>query len=890
VPVFTVARDFEGLNDGWAQRRKPGSDRIEQASSMAISQVETTGKQNQIGANLALLRQGLLIAVGYFLCVWVGISFATEHNVSVVWPPSGFALAMVYRFGFRALAPIWLADTVASTVLIGLPLSIAPFMALRAVAEPMVAVFLLRLVAFDQEMRRLRDIASLVLVGAPISTLLNALATVYIACQLGSVPWEDYWRQALLYWAGNAGGVIALAPALLIMSDRKAARETTDHWIEALALALLAFLVLQLPLLLPRIPESPTAAYFVFPMVAWIALRVPRRVAIAVTLSISAVALLTIKVAGEHPLAGQIPIGTPVGIQGFIVCLMLTCLLLAALNLEKTEIEARLRENDEFLRLAILGSNDGVWDWHPREQKLWLSPRWKGQLGYGPDELPDAPATWSGLVHPEDRERVAQRFSDFLEDRTESFELVQRFRHKLGHDVHILTRGIKKMDEEGNVIRVVGVHTDVTELVNVQDELRHQAASLAGLARGLEEQRRAADAASATKSQFLATMSHEIRTPMNGIIGMLSLMLDSPLDRDQRRWTVSALESSETLLTIINDILDLSKLDAGKAEVEILDFDPVALIEGVVALLQVRANGKAIALRTQFGGTLPPRLQSDPTRLRQILFNLVGNAVKFTETGGVVVRASVESVHGDSCQLRVDVVDTGIGIDTDQLSELFEPFQQADNRMSRRFGGTGLGLAIVRRLVDLLDGSISVRSEVGVGSTFTVLIPCQIAAATRELPRRSPDTATLPHPSDLRVLVAEDNAINRELAVQMLARLGLKAHTVVNGREAVAAAAAMPFDIILMDIQMPEMDGLTAVAAIRALPEDAAKVPIVAVTANAMIGDRERYLAAGFDDYLAKPLRLEQLSEIIGRWTEVYPQVGEHPGATHPPAPSGGES
>lgn len=834
---------------------------------MAVSDVEVADRRNWFASNLGALRPFLLIGGGYFLCYWIGHAFASAMAISVVWPPSGFALAVVYRFGARALAPLWIADALANYLIGGTPALASAVMPVGAVAEPLIAILLLRLVGFDRGLRRLRDIAAMVLVGAPVSTLLNALASIHIMSRFHIIPWSEYWHHVLLFWAGNAGGVLTLTPGMLILLDRSTPSGSVQNWIEALALTMLAFVVLQIPLLLPQVPESHTVAYFVFPIVAWVTLRVPRKVAVTVTLSISAITLLTVGIASNYLGFEPRLMDAPIGVQSFIACLSLTCLLLAALNLEKTEIEERLRESDEFLRLAVLGSNDGIWDWHPKEQRLWLSPRWKAQLGYGPDELPDVPATWSGLVHPDDRERAAQRFSDFLEDRTKAFELVQRFRHKLGHDVHILTRGIKTVDDEGNVVRVVGVHTDVTELVSVQDELRHQAASLAGLARGLEEQRRAADAASATKSQFLATMSHEIRTPMNGIIGMLSLMLDSPLDRNQRRWTVSALDSAETLLTIINDILDLSKLDADKTELELLEFDPVALIEGVAALLQVRASAKGIGLRARFADGIPARLRSDPTRLRQIFFNLVGNAVKFTESGSVLVDTSASSVRSDKCELRVDVVDTGIGIAPEQIASLFEPFHQADSGMARRFGGTGLGLAIVRRLTDLLGGSISVQSELDIGTTFTLVVPCEIVADALPHTLRVDRHARLHHQESLRILVAEDNATNRELMIQMLSRLGLSARTVVNGREAIAAASETEFDVILMDIQMPEMDGIAATAAIRALPGNTAFVPIVAITANAMVGDKERYLAAGFDDYLAKPIRLEQLSDVIARWT-----------------------
>jgi PAS domain S-box-containing protein len=545
---------------------------------------------------------------------------------------------------------------------------------------------------FRQLAATLRDIAALVGVGAPISTLLNALAAVYVLSAMGMTHWENYWDTVLLVLGRQRRRHPDHRSGHLILTNRGEQGISTESWIEAGLLTFLAFAALQLPLIWPDVTETSAAAFIVFPIVAWVALRAPRRVSIAVVLCISAAALLTARLGGARLLGADDVLSELVGLQSFIACLMLTCLLLAALNLDKAQIEARLREREQFLSLAILGSNDGIWDWRPAEHRLWLSPRWKEQLGYGEDELPDSLSTWSALVHREDRDRVAQRFGDFLEDRATSFEMVQRFRHKLGHDVHILTRGIKMKDGEGRVTRVVGVHTDVTELLSAQEELRHQAASLATLARDLEEQRRTADAANTAKSQFLATMSHEIRTPMNGIVGMLSLMLDSKLNPDQKRWASTALDSAETLLTIINDILDLSKLDAGKTETELLDFDVAGLIDGVTALLKVRATAKGIALRTDIQPNVPRWLKSDPTRLRQILFNLIGNAVKFTQRGEVMVRASVGAIREDSLELRIDVTDTGIGIDRDKMPGLFEPFHQGDSGMARRFGGTGSAL------------------------------------------------------------------------------------------------------------------------------------------------------------------------------------------------------
>jgi PAS domain S-box-containing protein len=831
------------------------------------TQAETDRPAGRLAITTSSVVEAGLVVAGYVLCFWVGTAFILDSGVSVVWPPSGFVLAVLLRLGMRAVVPIWIGAAAANLIWAPVSPVMSVLMPALTVSEALIGILLLRLVGFDSALRRLRDIAALVAVGAPISTLLNALATLYVMNALGITSWTNYWDNVLMFWGGNTGGILTIAPGLLILTNRGEQSISTESWIEAGLLTLLAFAALQLPVIWPDATESSAAAFIVFPIVAWVALRAPRRVSIAVVLCISAAALLTAKLGGARLLGADDVLSELVGLQSFIACLMLTCLLLAAINLDKAQIEARLREREQFLSLAILGSNDGIWDWRPAEHRLWLSPRWKEQLGYGEDELPDSLSTWSALVHREDRDRVAQRFSDFLEDRATSFEMVQRFRHKLGHDVHILTRGIKMKDEEGRVTRVVGVHTDVTELLSAQEELRHQAASLATLARDLEEQRRTADAANTAKSQFLATMSHEIRTPMNGIIGMLSLMLDSKLNPDQKRWASTALDSAETLLTIINDILDLSKLDAGKTETELLDFDVAGLIDGVTALLKVRATAKGIALRTDIAPSVPRWLKSDPTRLRQILFNLIGNAVKFTQRGEVMVRASVGVIRADSCELRIDVTDTGIGIDRAKMPGLFEPFHQGDSGMARRFGGTGLGLAIVKRLVKLLGGSVAVQSTVNAGSTFTMILPCVIVASPLARPTammRDPEHGAHPRAA---ILIAEDNDINRELVTQMLARLGHEGITVSNGREAVAAAQARTFDLILMDIQMPEMDGVSAAAAIRALPGEHGSAPIVAVTANAMVGDRERYLAGGFDDYLAKPLHLDQLQEVIVRWT-----------------------
>ncbi len=375
-----------------------------------------------------------------------------------------------------------------------------------------------------------------------------------------------------------------------------------------------------------------------------------------------------------------------------------------------------------------------------------------------------------------------------------------------------------------------------------------------------------AEAANEAKSQFLANMSHEIRTPLNAVLGLNDMLLLGPLDDVQRRHAELIRSSGQLLLALINDILDLSRIEAGGMEIRAEPFEPGRLAEEVRGILAERAVAQGLSLVVE--DAVPPgtTLLGDAVRLRQVLFNLVGNALKFTEEGGVVIRLALAAAGDDPAAvvLRLEVQDSGIGIPPAMLPRLFERFTQADNSASRRHGGSGLGLAITREVVTRLGGQITVQSAPGAGSTFSVTLPLRRAPAdTAPAPRGEP--APPDGPQALHVLVAEDNAVNQILIQAMLVHLGHQPTLVAHGREAVARAAEGGFDLVLMDMQMPELDGVEATRRIRRLEGAAGGVPIVAMTANARPQDRQACLDAGMDDYVSKPIDLGELRAAIAR-------------------------
>ncbi|MEW6076978.1 MAG: PAS domain S-box protein [Thermodesulfobacteriota bacterium] len=528
---------------------------------------------------------------------------------------------------------------------------------------------------------------------------------------------------------------------------------------------------------------------------------------------------------------------------------------------ERKNTEKALRESEERYRLLAENISEVIFLFDPMAFRfLFVTPSIFPMYGYTQEEFVKAPL--EKLVTPPSLEIILKAVESELARGKEPENGTLKYItlelegcRKDGSTLWLETVGRIFFDKDDNPLYLLGVTRDITQRKATEE--------------ALTQAKEAAEAANRAKSEFLANMSHEIRTPMNGVIGMTELLLETPLSAEQFEYVESLKISADALLAIINDVLDFSKIEAGMLTLEIIDFDLEKLCRELRDAILPRAKYKQIVFDTVIEEDVPTLLRGDPVRLRQILINLCDNAVKFTKAGSVTVRISSVTMSASTVTLMLAVADTGIGIPAEQHQKIFDSFTQVDASTTRRYGGTGLGLAITKRLVALLGGEIGLSSELGKGSTFWFVMPFE--KQIRQPPVR--ENVSVPgnipdRRSPLNILIVEDNPISLKVIAQMVEKLGHSFSIALNGAEAVEAFNGQEFDLVLMDIQMPVMDGITATRRIHAMQrESGRRVPVIALTANAMVGDRERILGQGLDDYVAKPLKLDTLKAVIQRNT-----------------------
>ena len=561
---------------------------------------------------------------------------------------------------------------------------------------------------------------------------------------------------------------------------------------------------------------------------------------------------------------------------------------------ERKLMERENRRLTERLRIATENAHIGLWDWNVQSGETEFNEEWAKICGYTLSELePTTIETWAGLAHQGDLEDSGQLLQDHFKGITSMYECEARMKHKNGHWIWVLDRGkVVTWTDKGEPLRMIGTHTEITNIKEYSTKLEEAMKYATEMA----EKAKRSDQ---IKSQFLANISHEIRTPMNGVVGFLEMLYHTNLSNEQIEYVSEAKSATRLMLQLINDLLDFSKIEACQLELESISFNIDKVIRETIAMITPMAEKKGLVVHVDIESSTRTAVIGDPTRLKQIIMNLLSNAIKFTNRGYIKLNSSIVPIENtDDLDINFIIKDTGIGMTSETVNSLFKPFTQADASTTRKYGGTGLGLSICKNLIEMMGGKIKVESQQGEGTTFTFDIRLKKGSiiqydedSNHAQPYISeviqPQSSTgneylntsnekLFHTFKPLVLLVEDNEMNQILLKRYLNKKGVMCDISENGYEALEAIQQKEYDLVLMDCQMPRMDGYTASIEIRKLEQAGERIPIIAMTAHALVGDKEKCIASGMDEYLAKPIQFDLLDQFLLRYIQPSPNVSKY--------------
>lgn len=537
-----------------------------------------------------------------------------------------------------------------------------------------------------------------------------------------------------------------------------------------------------------------------------------------------------------------------------------TCsLMIETLNNQEQQkfLQRQIELSEKIFKATVESSYDGYWDWHIKDDYEYMSSKFWQMFGVESSSKKPHPSEWQSIIHEDDLKNMLANLQKHFETKgIAPFDQTVRYKHVNGNTVWVICRGqVIEWDDNNNPVRMVGTHTDITSLKEKEEYIKKKNEELKIATKKAYE-------ASNAKSDFLANMSHEIRTPMNGVIGFTELLKLSSLNREQMNYVESIEKSGKSLIELINDILDYSKIESGSLELNTESTKIDTLIDDVIQIFTPNITNKKIAITKNLFNGIPLYIEVDAFRLKQIIINLVGNAFKFTEKGEITISAEY---YSDQEELQISVKDTGIGIDQRKLETIFNAFQQADLTTTKKYGGTGLGLAICRKLVTLMGGEIHCDSQIGRGTIFSFNIHAKKSSQKTEKIIRPKFVKIAQY--DLSVLIVEDNQINQELCEKFLNKLGVQPEIASNGKEALNILKKKSFDLIFMDIRMPKMDGYAVTKAIREMKN--IKQPVIyALTANAFEEDKELARSAGMQGFLPKPIRIKNFEQVLSQFNK----------------------